>query len=193
MKKLASAIFAAALAGAAWAENSADVLMWYIDTKTDGASYDGATRMFDTIKFWAVSDVNNEKTGLGDLTYVGPQDLLDKTSAIGTGDTIAAMNPPTTYDGTFYTDLRGFESGYTFLAELYVNGSVNPVDRMLMPLTWEDFQGHMISSLDLVNDLNLNPSLGLYNMASTMVPEPTSGLLLLVGGAMLALRRRRAA
>ena len=50
MKKLMSVFFVAALAGAVWAETSADVLIWDINTKEDGASYDGATRNFDTIK-----------------------------------------------------------------------------------------------------------------------------------------------
>ena len=192
MKKLMSVVFAAALAGAAWAENSADVLVWYIDTKSDGASYDGATRSFDTIKFWAV-DSNNNKTGLGGLTYEGPEYLLAGTPAAGSGDTIAAMNAPTTFDGVFYTDLSNYKSGYTFLAEVYRSGQTDPVDRMLTPLTWSDFTGYMIASSDLLKDLNLTPSMGAYNMASTMVPEPTSGLLLLIGGALLALRRRRVA
>lgn len=193
MKKLMSVVFAAALAGAAWAENSADVLVWYIDTKSDGASYDGATRSFDTIKFWAV-DSNNEKHGLGGLTYEGPEYLLadPQGPAVGSGDTISAMNAPTTFDGYFYTDLTSYKSGYTFLAEVYRSGQTDPVDRMLTPLTWSDFAGYIISASGL-NDFNLESSIGAYNMASTMVPEPSSGLLLVIGGALLALRRRRVA
>ena len=194
MKKLMSVVFAATLAGAAWAENSADVLVWYIDTKSDAASYDGATRKFDTIKFWAV-DANDNKTGLGGLTYEGPDFLLADPPgpAVGSGDSIAAMNPPTTFDGYFYTDLSAFGEGYTFVAELYRSGQTDPVDRMLTPLTWADFTGYMIASSDLLKDFDLTPSMGAYNMASTMVPEPSSGLLLVIGGALLALRRRRVA
>ena len=75
MKKLMSVVFAAALAGTAWAETSADVLIWDINTKEDKASYDGATRNFDTIKFWAI-DSNKQETDLTQYTYIGPEYLL---------------------------------------------------------------------------------------------------------------------
>ena len=56
MKKSLMAILAAALVGAAWAEDtSADVLVWYLDTNED-MEHSGSE--FDTIKFWAV-DVND--------------------------------------------------------------------------------------------------------------------------------------
>ncbi len=191
MKKLMSVVFAAALAGASWAETSADVLIWDINTKQDGASYDGATRNFDSIKFWAI-DSNNKETDLTQYTYIGPEFLLaNKAEGLaGSGGTIAGDG--TTSAGTFYTDLSAFKGeGYTFMAELYLNGTT--VDRMLTPLTWEQFANSVVGGLtgDMLDQFPTLPSP--YNMASTMVPEPTSGLLLVIGGALLALRRRRVA
>ena len=191
MKKLMSVVFAAALAGTAWAETSADVLIWDINTKEDKASYDGATRNFDTIKFWAI-DSNKQETDLTQYTYIGPEYLLaNNTEGLaGSGGEIAGDG--TTSAGTFYTDMSAFKEGYTFMAELYLGGTT--VDRMLTPLTWSQFMDAVVSGLtqeklDQFPEALPNP----YNMASSMVPEPTSGLLLVIGGALLALRRRRVA
>ena len=196
MKKLMSVVFAAALTGAAWAETSADVLIWDINTKEDGASYDGATRNFDTIKFWAINTENKQETDLTQYTYRGPEFLLASDAAtkaeglVGRGGVIAGDG--TTSAGTFYTDMSAFKEGYTFMAELYLGGTT--VDRMLTPLTWSQFMDAVVSGLtqeklDQFPEALPNP----YNMASSMVPEPTSGLLLVIGGALLALRRRRVA
>ena len=191
MKKLMSVVFAAALAGTAWAETSADVLIWDINTKEDKASYDGATRNFDTIKFWAI-DSNKRETDLTQYTYIGPEYLLANNAEglAGSGGEIAGDG--TTSAGTFYTDMSAFKEGYTFMAELYLGGTT--VDRMLTPLTWSQFMDAVVSGLtqeklDQFPEALPNP----YNMASSMVPEPTSGLLLVIGGALLALRRRRVA
>ena len=192
MKKLMSVVFAAALAGTAWAETSADVLIWDINTKEDKASYDGATRNFDSIKFWAI-DSNKQETDLTQYTYIGPEYLLANNAeglAGSGGGEIAGDG--TTSAGTFYTDMSAFKEGYTFMAELYLGGTT--VDRMLTPLTWSQFMDAVVSGLtqeklDQFPEALPNP----YNMASSMVPEPTSGLLLVIGGALLALRRRRVA
>ena len=191
MKKLMSVVFAAALAGTAWAETSADVLIWDINTKEDKASYDGATRNFDTIKFWAI-DSNKQETDLTQYTYIGPEYLLANNAEglAGSGGKIAGDG--TTSAGTFYTDMSAFKEGYTFMAELYLGGTT--VDRMLTPLTWSQFMDAVVSGLtqeklDQFPEALPNP----YNMASSMVPEPTSGLLLVIGGSLLALRRRRVA
>ena len=192
MKKLMSVVFAAALAGTAWAETSADVLIWDINTKEDDASYDGATRNFDTIKFWAINTETKQETDLTQYTYIGPEYLLAKDAGgkAGSGNTIPGDGSTTA--GTFYTDMSAFKEGYTFMAELYLGGTT--VDRMLTPLTWLQFMDAVVSGLtqDKLDQFPAslpNP----YNMASTMVPEPTSGLLLRMGGALLALRRRRVA
>ena len=192
MKKSLMAILAAALVGAAWAEDtSADVLVWYLDTNED-MEHSGSE--FDTIKFWAV-DVNdsNHKIDLADRTYVTGQDLVESSSAAGTGDTISVPNEvgPTSIWGEYYTNLSGLDTGYSFWMELYLGET--KVDRMLQPVTWEEFQGHMIASSGIGEDFNLPDNVELYNFASSMIPEPSSGLLFLMGGALLALRRRRVA
>ena len=193
MKKIASVLFAVAFAGTVWAENSADVLVWYVDTTEDAiSSWEEGPREFDTIKFWAV-DVNdsNNKIDLAGRTYVNGQALVESSSAAGTGDTITVPNEigPTTTWGEYYTNLSGLETGYSFWMELYRGDE--KVDWMQLPVTWDQFEEYMLASSDLVKDFDLQPANGLYNFASTMIPEPSSNLLLLIGGALLALRRRR--
>ena len=193
MRKIVTTILVAVATSAtlphcAWAENSTDVLFWYINTEEDQEK-SGAE--FDTIKFWAV-DANNNKVNLASRTYTYTSYLLAGTPSVGSGDTFAASpgsEPPTSFDGYYYTNLTGLDSGYSFLMELYRGGT--RVDWMLQPVSWDDFSQYVVSG-NLTPDFDLQAP-DYYNFASTMVPEPTSGLLFLVGGALLALRRRRAA
>ncbi len=189
MKKSLMAILAAALAGTVWAgETSADVLVWYLDTEED--MYNTGTE-FDSIKFWAV-DANDNKIDLVGRTYTDPNSLWAGTPDAGSDGTITVPSDvaPTTIWGDYYTNLSGYETGYSFWMELYLGNE--KVERMLQPVKWEDFEDYVISASS-INDLNLSADPGAYNYASTMVPEPSSGLLLLIGGALLALRRRRVA
>ena len=193
MKNLmVAALVSMAVAFPLFGETSADVLIWNVDTTQDAASYDGATRNFDTIKFWAVAS-NGDTTDLTGLTYIGPDYLLDTPDEgiLGSGGSIPNFNGVSTFDGDFYTNLSGYDSGYTFMAELFLNGDT--VDRMLVPLTWSDFGDALVSNLTTDQLDYYLDSVTPYNMASTMVPEPSSGLLLVIGGALLALRRRRIA
>ena len=67
---------------------------------------------------------------------------------------------------------------------------------MLVPVTLSDIEvaaGAAAFRLSSMSDLALLEQVEGYNFASTMIPEPSSGLLLLIGGALLALRRRRVA
>ncbi len=204
MKKILATILAVAAVGTiipatANAETSADVLVWYVDTSA--ASEGGQNAAFDEIKFWAVDSDNNKVLGLGGLTYTDPEQLLAKNysdlvgSSATVGDTTpetgAAFNiftPADTLAGMYYTDVTGFnDNGYSFLMELYNGGQ--RVDWMIQPLALSDIQ--QASGVFHISDQNLSEIGDAFNFGSAMVPEPTSGLLLLVGGALLALRRRR--
>ena len=204
MKNILATILAVAAVGTiipatANAETSADVLVWYVDT-ADAQDPAGQNAAFDEIKFWAVDSDNNKVLGLGGLTYTDPSSLLAKNYAdlVGRNGTSTAVEGGEVIDafggqfaGMYYTDISatGFQgdNGYSFLMELYNGGQ--KVDWMIQPLSLSDIQ--QASGLFHVSDQNLTEIGDGFNFGSAMVPEPTSGLLLLVGGALLALRRRR--
>ena len=201
MKKiLVTILAAAAMAATAPADDtSSDVLVWFIDTE-DAKEGKGTT--FDTIKFWAVDSDKQPIAGLGGLTYSSPEDLkaarysdLSGGGPAGSGDSIS-LGGTDTATGNYYTDLSSLalngDNGYSFLMELYKNGNDKAVAWMEFPVSSSlaGIQVAITSLNNLTDSFASTPVIG-YNMGEQMVPEPTSGLLLLVGGALLALRRRR--
>ena len=198
MKRYLATILAVAATSAtlpSWAdgETSADVLVWFVDTSE---AEEGVGATFDEIKFWAVDpNNNNEKVqGLGGKTYSDVGDIGNSSaSSSGSGESISASTSGHSFDGPYYTDISGLTTGYAFLMELYSGGQ--RCEWMLSPVTLADIERAAGVGAFHVNlsDLDIPEYIEGYNFASTMVPEPTSGLLILIGGALLALRRRRIA
>ena len=99
---------------------------------------------------------------------------------------------PNQYVSVQNTDISDYaNSSYSFFVEMANynnnNGSWDVV-KAGTPVNYTDLSDYIATSFQEGLDLVHN---GGYNMGSSAVPEPTSGLLLLMGGAMLALRRRR--
>ena len=84
-----------------------------------------------------------------------------------------------------------YATGYTFYIELMNNDNGNwytagTIDSGSGNWSYDDIKSHIYSSSSMSISLATPLTSG-----TAHIPEPTSGLLMLVGGALLALRRRR--
>ena len=95
---------------------------------------------------------------------------------------------------TWQADVSAFASGspeYAFVIELgNLDGSAWSTLAVSETVTYADLAAN--SHIDNVSGYNPNP-ITPWEAQSYVVPEPTSGMLVLVGAALLALRRRRGA
>ena len=187
-----------AFAATSLAETSTDVLMWYLDLG-DSPEEGIRSQTFDTLNFYLRSTEDPSQTiSLNQFTYLDQDD-------VGTGQrTGTASGIDGSFAGVYHTDLAGAGnidySKYEFMLALYNGGSL---------VAWSEtlFNGEpepvLKSALESASALynrasggDLNPSeipagATPYNFGQHVVPEPTGGLLMLVGGALLALRRKR--
>jgi len=117
------------------------------------------------------------------LKYTLNSDIGYMTVATPAGDKskVKATDGST---GSFFSNLGGKEdwAGYSFIAEAYnADGLVGMSDSVLF--------GDLVDAYALYTDMGTATP---YSFKiTTAVPEPTSGLLLLLGVAGLALRRKR--
>ena len=137
--------------------------------------------------FWQVN-----KDAAGSLGWDGTGDpkyavLKATTGTFAEGVGIAGYDLS---EGTAWaTDLRTYgDSRYSFFVEL-INASGSLVYTQKAATSYDNLLSSGYVSASAL-DRPTGAVSGGFNGAS--VPEPTSGVLLLIGGAMLALRRRRA-
>ena len=96
-------------------------------------------------------------------------------------------------DGTFipvegWADVSGYGEGYSFAVELgnWENGEWVKTLASSEPVPYNNLKEHIGSWEDIGADLALY-----WVPKGYAVPEPSSGLLMILGGALLALRRRK--
>ena len=163
MKKLVCLACAAVLGLVA----SADTLYWQVDTSADNAYAPIKNQTFSYAKLYATDGTTTTE--------------LASVAAEADGMT---MKPT-------LTDLGDYGSNtYSFYVELlnYADGVSTSVYTQPYASTYNE----LVSAGYVSTQAMATPegfALGGFNGAA--VPEPTSGVLLLIGGAMLALRRRR--
>ena len=162
MKNLFKSLVAGTLL-LAGASASAGTLYWQVTSDT-GATFDEA---------WLVAE--NKSTG--ELNYL---EGIDSDGG----------NPSST--PLMQTDLEGYETdAYLFYVEMsnYNNGAYETVATGYK-YGYQDLvsSGYVAGGAIDVNTVISNASAANFG---SPIPEPSSGLLLLIGGAMLALRRRR--
>lgn len=115
--------------------------------------------------------------------------ILDGDGGVVIGNLVSADDAMSDVQ---YADISGYESGYKFVVEmlsLNTDGETPTWERGWtsgMPQTYEQLSAYVSQGGISAGSVNSWTS-------SVTIPEPTSGLLLLVGGSLLALRRKRRA
>ena len=209
MKKLIFMMAVAVAAGAAFADGGTDVLMWYLDLSDSSDSGTADSTVFDTLNFYMVDPddmTRASQVNLNSRTYTDAGSLQSGTDAgINTGNDVYQA-------GVYYTDLRGIDnlSTYEFMMTMYNDGNLVAWTKWLYNDHLESTEHVTLATLQsqaestgnpaglyslgqLTTDQSVSSLAGAHNFGQNVVPEPTSGLLMLVGGALLALRRKRRA
>lgn len=180
-----------------FAETSSDVLMWYINLNDSPApEIQESTPTFDTLNFFLRSTDDGSTINLNQHTYLDPADI-GTGSGSGTIDGIHG-----TAAGVYHTDLSGVGdinwATYEFMMTLYSGGTLvawsQPLfDGSAEPVKLSDLSAEAALYSRSGGDLNpqsIPAGTTPYNFGGHVVPEPTGGMLIFVGGALLALRRK---
>jgi len=148
------------------AESGTAIVLAFIGTATDGTSYDTAIAV--NTGDWDIGEEEGEKYANvgGSLTSGG----YTGTGALAAGNVYAIMFQDK--DGKLHQLVDGSGAAIT--------------DTFTVP---NSYSTQWRGSFNVEKDFGATSES--YGGGSSDVPEPTSGLLLLVGGAMLALRRKQ--
>ena len=143
------------------------------------------------VLYWQVNNnpQNYNYAALVAVDAEGNEEYVELVDQDGNPFSPAAYTAPATSSGTGvqYADVSGYNSSYSFYTEMLNWDGSEFTEGWTGPTMTYDSLSNYISDGGI--------SSGSVNAwtASVTIPEPTSGLLLLVGGSLLALRRKRRA
>ena len=135
--------------------------------------------------YWQVNEGSTDK----EFQYA-ILNATDGTTTTQLAGAAAEGNAPNQFVSLQNTDISSYaNSSWSFFVELanFTNGQWVPV-KTGATVNYQDLQTQGYIATTFQQGLAISQTGG-YNMGA--VPEPTSGMLLLIGGSLLALRRRR--
>ena len=136
--------------------------------------------------YWMVSDYPQEGTtitgGPASFEWTSAQLFADGTQVSGAELTYSAWQDYQDLGGYAYANIGDDYASKSFTIELF-NG-----DQWLARSTAAN--GNALGQF-ITSGMSMNPAAGGWTPTSYAVPEPTSGLLFVLGGMLLGLKRRR--
>ena len=195
MKKAFIATLIAAMFGATAMASDADMLIWHIALEDSWVYQNGSIPAFNriTIGLQNGSDSSTYEE-LDSKTYYLVGDTT-RASSPGYGDGLAYADQGIA--GNFATDLSGYSNdvygGYEVMIQLWNNNDLVAVSDNIFDSSKNLYLSSLARTSMPSDTLPVSAwEIGI-NFGGRMVPEPTSGLLMMLGAGLLALRRRRRA
>ena len=197
MKKAFIAALVAAMFGATAMASGADMLIWHIDLEDSWVYQNGNYPTFNKITL-GLQNGSDSSTyqELDSKTYY----LVDDTtlaSSPGYGGGLADASQGKGIAGNFATDLSAYGNdvygGYEVMIQLWNNNELVAVSDNIFDSSKNLYLSSLARTSMPTDTLPASAwEIGI-NFGGRMVPEPTSGLLMMLGAGLLALRRRRRA
>lgn len=197
MKKIAFVVLSASLFSLSCLASDTDLLIWQIDLEQswvyEPQLLDGTFPGFNKINFWLQS--GDKRINLEKFTYTATTDGISSTP--GSTFITEGIYSEAGLTGVYATKVADYGDdvygGYEVMMQLWNNDTLVAVSDNLF-----DSSKHLYLS-DLVRTTftsDMDPSsmfASINQLGGHVVPEPTSGLLMMLGAGLLALRRRRRA
>lgn len=188
MKKL---MIVAAIALSAIASQAASVAWTVTNIYQPGSTADKILNGNGLVYLFCAQEVGTSDvlSALSDTSTT----LADKTSYLS-GNSVAST--ALTGDGKVSTSSvwSAAAGDYTFYGLIFADNAVAEGGKYVVTAVTTEYGWDNTSdtNVSLGNQKTLTQNAGSWSSVASAVPEPTSGLLLLVGAAMLALKRKRA-